>query len=340
VTGFAVERSIDPTNFAEIVRVSAISTNYQDTGLATNATYYYRVRAYNSSGFSDYSDVASNKPLSSLPPSLLDGFWDEGIHWSLGRPPSITDSSNVITNPTNKTVAVDFFTAGFFPETLTVSNLVLSAPPGSTNTLILDNMNDWDDLAPLKILRGLSVGNGGVLIITNSDLQVDGLTGGSFSIDGTVMMFSGCLVTTNASFVVGNQSAGSFTMRGGAAIMRDITVAAKIGSGGTLTVTGGVLIANSIIVTNSAGSLIFDAGSLNSAGGTISNGQPFFLGDGTNAANYHLLGGVHTFANGLRVHTNAVLSGCGTISGEARVAHGGTVLAGLRRHAHLHGRCD
>jgi hypothetical protein len=60
---------------------------------------------------------------------------------------------------------------------------------------------------------------------------------------------------------------------------------------------------------------------------TVSNTQTFFIGDGVDPATYNLLGGVHSFANGLEVRNNGVLSGCGTINGSVVVDAGGTVLA-------------
>jgi hypothetical protein len=51
------------------------------------------------------------------------------------------------------------------------------------------------------------------------------------------------------------------------------------------------------------------------------------VGDGAGAAHFHLLGGVHSFSNGLRIANAATLSGCGTINGSVMVDAGGTVLA-------------
>jgi T5SS/PEP-CTERM-associated repeat protein len=324
--GFLIERSTDATNFNEIVRVPSNSTNYQDNGLAPSTLYYYRLRAYNSAGVSDYSNLASTTTsTSAVAPTLLDGYWDDGMRWSLGHPPAAADSSNSITNSPGKTVTADFFTAAMFSNTLTISNLTLSAPPGSTNTLFLNSMNDSGSLRPLEILKQFTVGNGGVLLITNSALQVDGLSGGSFSIDGTVTMFDGLIVTTNARIAVGNQSTGSFAIYGGTINARDITVGA--GASGVLIVSNGAITASSITVTNSAGAFIFNAGTINSAGTTISNGFVFLLDSGVFPAHYHLLGGVHTFANGMFVRNKSVLSGCGTVNGDIIVRPGGTVLA-------------
>jgi hypothetical protein len=58
-TAITVERSKDNVNFNQIVSLPAGSTTYASTGLNPNITYYYRVRAQGSLGYSDYSNVAS-----------------------------------------------------------------------------------------------------------------------------------------------------------------------------------------------------------------------------------------------------------------------------------------
>jgi hypothetical protein len=58
--GFQIERSTSATSgFTQIRTVGANATTYQDTGLASNRRYYYRVRAYNASGNSAYSNTAN-----------------------------------------------------------------------------------------------------------------------------------------------------------------------------------------------------------------------------------------------------------------------------------------
>ncbi|HVG20246.1 MAG TPA: IPT/TIG domain-containing protein [Blastocatellia bacterium] len=57
--GFKIERSSDGLTFTEINTVGPNTTTYSDTGLRSNRTYYYRVRAFNSGGNSAYSNVDS-----------------------------------------------------------------------------------------------------------------------------------------------------------------------------------------------------------------------------------------------------------------------------------------
>ncbi len=57
--GFEIERSEDGVKFNPIDIVGPNVTTYSDTGLAENTEYWYKVRAYNASGNSDYANVAN-----------------------------------------------------------------------------------------------------------------------------------------------------------------------------------------------------------------------------------------------------------------------------------------
>jgi len=56
--GYKVERSTDGSTFTEIADLPANSTSFANTGLPSGTLYFYRVRAYNGSIFSGYSNVA------------------------------------------------------------------------------------------------------------------------------------------------------------------------------------------------------------------------------------------------------------------------------------------
>lgn len=57
--GFRIERRTASSSFMEITTVGANTTSFSDTGLLPYTTYYYRVRAYNFTENSPYSNTAS-----------------------------------------------------------------------------------------------------------------------------------------------------------------------------------------------------------------------------------------------------------------------------------------
>jgi hypothetical protein len=75
-TGFRIERSLNGTSFTEVGTVGANVTTYADTGLNASTQYWYRVRAANGTGLSDYSNSATattHVPPAPQPPSAPTG---------------------------------------------------------------------------------------------------------------------------------------------------------------------------------------------------------------------------------------------------------------------------
>ncbi len=58
-TGFEIERKTGAAGYAQIATVGEDMTGYQDSGLATDTEYYYRVRATNAIGNSDWSEASA-----------------------------------------------------------------------------------------------------------------------------------------------------------------------------------------------------------------------------------------------------------------------------------------
>lgn len=71
-TGFKIERKTGATGkYSRIATVGANATTYSNRGLTQSTTYYYRVRAYNASGYSAYSKEASATTLVGVPPTAV-----------------------------------------------------------------------------------------------------------------------------------------------------------------------------------------------------------------------------------------------------------------------------
>jgi uncharacterized delta-60 repeat protein len=67
-TGFAVERSTgNNSSYQVIATLPANSTTYSDTGLTPYTTYYYRVRAFNTAGYSAYTNEVSPTTTETTP---------------------------------------------------------------------------------------------------------------------------------------------------------------------------------------------------------------------------------------------------------------------------------
>jgi T5SS/PEP-CTERM-associated repeat protein len=132
--------------------------------------------------------------------------WELPLNWSSNAPPR-AQSAVFITNAETKTILISSNTAAECPQTLVVSNLTLSAPPLSTNSLVIEEV---DLGAPLHVLDQLKFWNNSELLINHSTVQVDGLlqlapvVGANNSI---VIMNGGRLVSTESE--VGSTSFGN-----------------------------------------------------------------------------------------------------------------------------------
>jgi T5SS/PEP-CTERM-associated repeat protein len=92
---------------------------------------------------------------------------------------------------------------------------------------------------------------------------------------------------------------------------------------GLLTFDGGTITVDNLLLTNGLASVMaFNSGLLNVKATAVTNTQQFIVGDGTNVGNLHLLGGTHSFNDGLRIRANSLLTGCGTVNGSVVVDAG------------------
>ena len=74
-TAFFLERATNSsfTQNLAITTLGSNATSYQDTSVVPSTTYYYRIRAYNTGGYSAYSDVVNYTTTAPTPPAAPTG---------------------------------------------------------------------------------------------------------------------------------------------------------------------------------------------------------------------------------------------------------------------------
>lgn len=111
-SGFILERSLTQANgYAAIATLQPDSTSYDDSGLTTEATYFYRVKATNSAGDSTYSPPASattqeepavQAPVNNNPPpaeniaAMVLRFYIDNPQYYINNTPTPMDAAPVI----------------------------------------------------------------------------------------------------------------------------------------------------------------------------------------------------------------------------------------------------
>lgn len=151
-TGFKIERAAGaPSGFVQTTAVNLNVTSYSDTGLAPSTTYYYRIRASNTNGNSDYTTISSTTTSNSTP--VLAAIADQTVDvlQTMVISNSTTDADGSITNPVTdfETDAVgsspmfrvpsySSTTSGFIGTNVTSSAAVTSTfPTGHAGTNVL-----------------------------------------------------------------------------------------------------------------------------------------------------------------------------------------------------------
>ncbi|HUI06905.1 MAG TPA: hypothetical protein VL486_07845 [Verrucomicrobiae bacterium] len=233
------------------------------------------------------------------------GYWDDYTKWSLEVAPG-NSQSVYITNAVSKTVTIDFFTSGYYPDAMTVSDLDLSAPAGATNTL---ELADAGTDSALSVLDTVSVSAGGVLSLASSALSmhavVNSFTNGVLSVDGVMVLNSNSLVMADSGLFVGvdsNASGSCLVADGRLFLTNTATSAIGVSGSGRMIVSNGEVQAQSgfVIVGSGSGS----QGALTVAGGdyTCSRLGRLALGMETGAV------GTVSVTSGSLILTNALIT--------------------------------
>lgn len=234
---------------------------------------------------------------------------------------------------------------------LTLNNLSIGRHTNSQGTLVLHTNGLLTALDDVSVGRfegatGMLFMAGGELRCTNQTLWIgrEGrgqmvfsnglLRGDALHVGGDLTnvafgsaLIAGGTLTLASNILIGNApfATGQVVVAGGDISLASGDYSAYLNlSMGSLTLNGGSLAVDNLIMTNSSGNLQFNGGTLRSAFSTVDNGSPLVLGDGVRPATFILGAGTHVFANGIVVSPNATLTGCGDVVGSI-INNGGTV---------------
>jgi hypothetical protein len=185
--GYRIERSPDGINFTQIASVGASVKAYSNTGLTSNTQYHYRVRAYNASGNSSYSNVASaktgakpaaptNLAVSSVSTTEL------GLSWADN---SSVESGYIIEQSSDGTTFSQIAQAGANATTYTRSGLTA----GTTYHFRVKAFNNYAQSAYTNVASGTTQAATNVitrlvLVDAGTDLDIAGMN------DGMVILLS------------------------------------------------------------------------------------------------------------------------------------------------------
>lgn len=137
------------------------------------------------------------------------GDWESPSSWSLGIPPA-ANQSVMITNAGFKAVGIFLLTSSNFPATMIVSNLTISAPTNSQNTLLLNFLGT----PPLQVLGECTIGTNASILNISSGFQVQGdllITNGSYvQSDAFTLVTNGPILAVGGSLTITNGAAFNF----------------------------------------------------------------------------------------------------------------------------------
>ena len=142
---------------------------------------------------------------------------------------------------------------------------------------------------------------------------------------GVVWITGGQLTAVNSYSIIGNSGVGRMTISNGVVMVADVFVG-NSSNPGTLTLAGGTLTLNNLVLPNPGSRFIFSGGWLNAQAVSNANGQIVTVGNSAAQSTLKLLGSISIFDKGLTISANATLTGSGTISGS--VANFGLIMPG------------
>lgn len=229
-------------------------------------------------------------------------------YWSLGVLPASAQSVIYFTNSNWKAVGIEAATVNNFPGSLLISNLVVSAPAGSSNTLLL---NYAGFQTPLRVLNRFTLGSNATVRLLSSRLEV----GQEFLVGSAVSQEDGAQVYYE-NLTVGRDSPGFYNLLSG-------LVNAKTEQLGGLNYWAALF--HQEAGTNRTTSLLLHPkGRYELRGGEVASGR-ISIGDGDTMFHRSDLEAVFDQSAGRVVITNDLLIGSGYHGAGSYLLTGGTI---------------
>ncbi|MBT8131717.1 MAG: PKD domain-containing protein, partial [Gammaproteobacteria bacterium] len=157
---FQIERKTTAASFAQVASVAANITSFQDSNLAADTTYTYRVRSANPNGTSAYSNEAS---ATTLPGTDVPGL---EAHWELDN-----DLSDASGNGHDATLGGG--------ATFSSDRVI------GSHALTLDGVDDLLDAGPFSLAESFTLASWVRIDSSSSNIQTMAAnSGGGFAVDG------------------------------------------------------------------------------------------------------------------------------------------------------------
>jgi T5SS/PEP-CTERM-associated repeat protein len=262
---------------------------------------------------------------------------------SLGSSNSLTISAGGVVNSLRACLGAGAISAG---NKLTVDGGVLTG----TDVLV----------GGLGHGNNLTISNGGVVSMTLSSLQYGVIGQGASASNNTVLVTgAGSVWEMGKDLKVGSQGSGNtlaINAGGKVTVGSNLHISAQSGANGnavnitdgTLTVSNGTIMVGTAggsgafnldgglvyadkLVANSGhdSAATFTKGYMDLLQATVEKESALVVGDGTQTAHLNLRGGVSSFADGLTVANNSIVTGSGsTTNGDVLIQNGGTLSPG------------
>jgi len=246
-------------------------------------------------------------------------------HGLVGWDRSSTNNSVLVTGPASVLSSSGYLTVG-------------GDGGGAGNSLVISNQgavfNDYgyvgfyidsNNNSVRVVDNGLWSNNSTLYVGYSGSSNVVSIAGGSVSASNVFIGYSNPAYGLSSNNVIRVDSGRLFVTN---ATGDGALVVSQAGGKGELILNGGSVTVDSLIATNDVNSVVTcNGGTLHTKATAVTNTQQFVVGNGTNRATFHLLGGVHSFNDGLRIRTDSFLTGCGTINGKVIIDPGGAVRA-------------